>query len=225
MRTTQITLKKQPLFFGKVASLYLAGAYLAGIIIFIVVLRYPFITEAAEKVRIIVGMKSMVFTCYLIMYVLFGPVLVLFVLDLKSRMENSDSLLVRFSSVIGFIWAGSLTASGMITNATIAPLEKLLAENPELAVQIWQMLDAVTVGLGNGNGEILGGIMTLGFSIAIFRDKRFSKVHGIFGMVVGVLGILSLFPVLKDLMMLFGLLQLIWYVWTGFSKVSPTPSS
>jgi hypothetical protein len=197
----------------------LALSYIAGIIIFIVILQYPGITSDIEKIKIISEMRSMVYITNLIMYVFFGPVLVLFILSLKSFIDKKGTLLVKFSSIIGYIWAGSLTASGMIANGSINPVIKLFPENPDQAVYIWRILETVSLGLGNGNGEILGGVMTLGFSIAMLKDTQFSKILGIFGIIVGAIGIISLIPPLIDLTVVFGLLQLVWFVLTGFTLI------
>lgn len=202
---------------GIVSSLYMALAYAAGIVIFIVILKYPQITEDIERVRIAVEMKSMVFLTNLFMYVLFGPVLVLFILFLKSRLERSETVLVKFASIVGFIWAGSLTAAGMIANGALEPVAQLFSENPDSAVLVWQMLDTVSVGLGNGNGEILGGLMSLGFGIAMLKDKNFHRGLGILGIVVGAIGVISLMPALTDLAAAFGILQLVWFLLTGFT--------
>jgi hypothetical protein len=204
---------------GIFSSLYLALSYIAGIIIFIVILQYPGITSDIEKIKIISEMRSMVYITNLIMYVFFGPVLVLFILSLKSFIDKKGTLLVKFSSIIGYIWAGSLTASGMIANGSINPVIKLFPENPDQAVYIWRILETVSLGLGNGNGEILGGVMTLGFSIAMLKDTQFSKILGIFGIIVGAIGIISLIPPLIDLTVVFGLLQLVWFVLTGFTLI------
>lgn len=202
---------------GFVSSCYLAMAYLVGIIIFIVVLRYTEITDVKEKVQILVDMKSMVFLTNIMMYVLFGPVLILFILSLKKNLNNSSSILIHFSSIIGFIWAGSLTASGMISNGSIEPIIQLFKSDPMQAVIMWQFIDAVSMGIGNGNGEILGGLMTLGFGLAMVKNTKYSKSFGIYGIIVGVIGILSVIPILVNLAGVIGILQLIWFLIIGFS--------
>jgi hypothetical protein len=201
------------------SSLYMALAYVSGIIIFIIVLRYPELTSDIDKLKMIVEMKSAVFATNIFLYVLFGPILVLFILFLKSQLRNNGTLLIEFSSTIGFIWAGSLVASGMISNAAIKPLAELLNESPEKAVHLWKILDSIPTGLGNGNGEILGGLMTLGFGIAMLMEADFNRGLGIFGILVGVIGIISLIPSLVDLCVVFGILQLVWFVLTGFSII------
>jgi len=202
------------------SSVYMAVAYITGILIFIVVLKYPQITEDLDKVKLIVEMKSMMFVSNLIMYVVFGPVLILFILFLVSLLDNRQTVLVKFSAIIGYIWAGSLTASGMIANGAIEPITRLFSDNPEQAVYLWQMLDTVSLSIGNGNGEILGGLMTLGFGIAILQNEHLSRGLGVFGIIVGSIGILSLIPALAGLAVIFGILQLGWFVLTGFSSIS-----
>jgi len=205
---------------GIASSVYMAVAYITGILIFVVVLKYPQITEDLDKVKLIVEMKSMMFVSNLIMYVVFGPVLILFILFLVSLLDNRQTVLVKFSAIIGYIWAGSLTASGMIANGAIEPITRLFSDNPEQAVYLWQMLDTVSLSIGNGNGEILGGLMTLGFGIAIMQNEHLSRRLGVFGIIVGFIGILSLIPPLADLAVIFGILQLGWFVLTGFSSIS-----
>jgi hypothetical protein len=211
--------KRSQSLIGIASSMYMALAYITGIIIFVVVLKYPQITEDMDKVKIVVEMKSMVFLTNLIMYVLFGPVLILFILFLKSMLDNSRTVLVRFSAIIGYIWAGSLTASGMIANGAIEPITRLFSDNPDQAIYLWQMLDTVSISIGNGNGEILGGLMTLGFGIAILKDAHLSRGLGVFGIIVGSIGIISLIPTLAGLAVVFGILQLVWFVLTGFSSI------
>ena len=70
-------------------------------------------------------------------------------------------------------------------------------------------------GIGNGNGEILGGLWTLLISWAALRAGGLPKVLNYLGLLVGMVGILSLFPGLTDLTGLFGISQLIWFVWLG----------
>ena len=70
-------------------------------------------------------------------------------------------------------------------------------------------------GLGNGNGEILGGLWTLLVSVAALRAGGLPKGLNILGLMVGAVGIISIFPGLNDLVGIFGLSQLIWFVWLG----------
>jgi hypothetical protein len=79
----------------------------------------------------------------------------------------------------------------------------------------WQGIEAVTGGLGNGNGEILGGLWTLLVSLAALRAGGLSKGLNILGLITGTVGIFSIIPGLTDLTGAFGLSQMVWFVWLG----------
>ena len=200
---------------GGLAALYLAAAYLVGIVLFLVVLDYPSITEPAQKVALLVEMQMVTFVTNLVMYVFFGVILVILALALYDRLKSGAAALVQVATVIGVIWAGSLVASGMIANAGIAPVVALYAEDPSQAALTWLGIETVANGIGNGNGEILGGLWTLLISWAALRSGGLPKGLNFLGLLVGVVGILSLFPGLTDLTGLFGIGQLIWFVWLG----------
>jgi hypothetical protein len=69
--------------------------------------------------------------------------------------------------------------------------------------------------LGNGNGEVLGGLWVLLVSLAALRAGGLPKGLNLFGLLIGAVGILSLVPGLTDLTGVFGLSQIIWFVWLG----------
>jgi hypothetical protein len=131
--------------------------------------------------------------------------------------------MMQVATVIGIIWAGSLIASGMVSNAGIAPVVALYAKDPAQAALTWQGIESVASGLGNGNGEILGGLLTLLVSLAALRAGGFSKGLNILGLLVGAVGIISIFPGLTDLTGVFGLSQIIWFVWLGVVLLRSNP--
>ena len=106
-----------------------------------------------------------------------------------------------------------LIASGMVANAGIAPAVALYAHDPAQAALAWQGIETVASGLGNGNGEILGGLWVLLVSLAALRTGGLPKGLNILGLLVGAVGIVSLIPGLTDLVGAFGLGQVIWFVW------------
>jgi len=82
----------------------------------------------------------------------------------------------------------------------------------------------VASGLGNSNGEILGGLWTLLVSLAALRAGGLPKGLNILGLCVGAVGIISLIPGLTDLMIgVFGLSQIIWFVWLGIVLLRSNP--
>ncbi len=215
--------------FGGFAALYLAAAYLIGMVLFLVVLNYPGITDPAKKVALLVEKQAVIFSTNLLMYVFFGIFLAVLSLSLHDRLKAGAPALTQAATVLGMIWAGSLIASGMVSNAGIAPSVSLYATDPAQAALTWQGFEAVASGLGNGNGEILGGLFTMLISVTALRSGSFSKVLNILGLVVGVVGIVSILPALTGLTGIFGLGQMIWFVWLGIillrASMQPEPST
>jgi hypothetical protein len=124
------------------------------------------------------------------------------------------------TTVIGIVWAGSLIASGMVSNAGIDPVVALYAKDPAQAALSWQGIESVANGLGNANGEILGGLMTLLVSLAALRAGGLPKVLNFLGLLVGAVGIISIIPGLTNLLVgVFGISQIIWFVWLGIVLV------
>ncbi len=210
--------------FGGFAALYLAVAYLIGMVIFLVVLDYPSITDPAQKVALLVEMQMVTFSTNLLMYVFFGVFLIVLSLALYDRLKSSSPAIMQMATAIGMIWAGSLIASGMVANAGITPVVALYAKNPAQAALTWQGIESVANGLGNQNGEILGGLLTLLISLAALRAGGLPRGLNILGLLVGAVGIISLIPGLTDLMTgVFGLSQIIWFVWLGIVLLRSNP--
>ena len=200
---------------GGISALYMAVSHLIGIVIFIIVLDYLSITDPAQKVALNVEKQTVVFSTNLLMYVFFGFALAVLSLALYDRMKSSASALIQVTAVIGIIWAGSLIASGMVANAGLTTVVALYAKDPAQAVLTFQSIEAVTNGLGNANGEVLGGMWTLLVSLAALRTGEFPKGLNIIGVIIGAMGIITIIPVLTDFTGLFGVGQIIWFVWLG----------
>jgi hypothetical protein len=210
--------------FGGFAALYMAVAYLIGMTLFLVVLNYPSITNPAQKVALLFEKQMVIFSTNLIMYIFFGVFLIVLSLALYDRLKSGAKAIMQVATVIGIIWAGSLIASGMVSNAGIAPVVALFAKDPAQAALSWQGIESVANGLGNGNGEILGGLLTLLVSIAALRTGGLPKVLNIIGLLVGAVGIISIIPGLTELLVsVFGEGQIIWFVWLGIVLLRSNP--
>lgn len=210
---------------GGFAALYLAVAYLIGMVLFLVVLNYPGITDPGQKVALLIEKPMVIFSTNLLMYVFFGVVLIVLALALYDRLKSGAPAIMQVATVLGIIWAGSLIASGMVLTAAIDPTIALYAKDPAQAALNWQGMETVASGLGNGNGEILGGLWTLLVSLAARRAGGFPKGLNILGVLVGAVGIISVFPGLTDLTGIFGLSQLIWFVWLGTVLLRSNPGT
>jgi hypothetical protein len=200
---------------GGITALYLAITYLIGMVIFLVVLDYPSITNPAQKVALYVEMQMVTFSTNLLMYVFFGFALIVLSLALYDRMKSGTPALMQVATAIGIVWAGSLIASGMSANAGLSTIVALYAKDPAQAVLTYQGIEAITNGLGNANGEILGGLFTLLGGLAGLRTGRLPKGLNNLGVLVGAVGILTLIPALNDFTGIFGLGQMIWFIWLG----------
>jgi hypothetical protein len=209
---------------GGLAAFYLAAAYIIGLALFIVVLNYPSITDPAQKAALLVEKQGVIFWTNLLMYVFFGLILIPLALTMYDLLKSGAPALSRFATVVALIWAGSLIASGMISNAGIAPVVALYAKDPAQAALTWQTIETIASGIGNGNGEILGGVWSLLISLAALRVGVLPKMLNYLGLLVGAVGIATIFPGLTDLVGLFAISQVIWYIWLGVvllrSKVS-----
>jgi hypothetical protein len=200
---------------GGIAALYMAISHLIGLIIFIAVLDYISITDPAQKLALNTEKQTVIFSTNLLMYVFFGFALIVLSLALYDRMKSGAPALMQVTTAIGIIWAGSLIASGMATNAGLATIVALYAKDPTQATMTFQAIESITNGLGNANGEILGGMWTLLVSLAALRIGGLPKWLNVLGVLVGAVGIITIIPALNALVAVFGLGQIVWFVWLG----------
>ena len=200
---------------GGLSALYLGLAYAAGIGLFLVVLDLPSITTTEQKLELLAAHALLYHGMHLAIYVVFGVVLTAFVFALHETLKEVAPASARFASVLGYIWAGLLIASGMVTIAGINPTLQLIETNPSDAALYWSGIETVAEGIGLGQGEILGGLMTLIFSFSALRGKIFPKTLNYLGIVVGLAGLVSVLPGLHDMAALFGITQLVWFIWLG----------
>ena len=210
---------------GGFASLYMAAAYIIGIVLFIFVLDYPHIIDPSQKVALLVSKPTTIYLTNLIMYIIFGIALIVFTVALYEKLKLNAPVIMLIASVIGFIWAGLLIASGMVSNAGIEPVIALWNKDPGQASMYWSEIESVANGLSGANGEILGGLLTLLISIAAFHAPRFPKALVYLGSLVGFVGIISVIPVLNDLTAIFGMSQIVWFVWLGIIMLRGIPNT
>lgn len=209
--------------FGAFAALYMAAAYLIGMVIFLAVLDYPSITNSLQKVALLIDMQMVTFATNLLMYVFFGVFLIVLSLALYDRLKSGAPALMQVATALGIIWAGLLIASGMVANAAIAPVVALYAKDPVQAALTWQAIETVVNGLGFANGEILGGLLTLLVSLAALRTGALPRRLNILGLLVGAVGIISIVPGLTGLIEIYGMTKIIWFVLLGIVLLRSYP--
>lgn len=207
---------------GGIAALYLAAAYGMGIVLFLFVLDYPSIVDPAQKVALVMDQQMVMYVTNLIMYVIFGVLLVVLTLALYERLNGGSAMVIRTATAIGIMWAGALIASGMVANAGIAPVVALYAHDPAQAALTWLGIESVANGLSGANGEILGGLLTLLVSLGAWQGNGLPKSLNSLGILVGVVGIISTVPALNGLVGLFGMSQTLWFVWLAIVLLRPS---
>lgn len=200
---------------GGIAALYMAISHLIGLVIFIVVLDYINITDPTQKLAMNIEKQTVIFSTNLLMYVFFGFALIVLSLALYDRMKSGAPALMQVAAAIGIIWAGSLIASGMAANAGLSTVVALYAKDPTQAALTFQAIESITNGLGNANGEILGGALTLLVSLAALRTGGLPRGLNLLGVLVGAVGVITIIPALNAMVALFGLGQIVWFVWLG----------
>jgi len=200
---------------GGVAALIEAAIYVAGIAYFLVILDYANVTAPRAEVELFVANQTSLYAMYLLIYVVFGIVLVALVLALHDRLKTGAPSLMQAATAFGLIWAGLVIASGMIANIGIATIIDLYATDPSQATATWLAINPVVEGLGGGN-EVIGGVWTLLVSVAALRAGMLHRALNYFGVVVGMAGILSAIPAFGEIGGgIFGLTQIVWFVGLG----------
>ncbi|WP_152421542.1 DUF4386 family protein [Haloferax gibbonsii] len=200
---------------GGLAALIEAAIYVAGIAYFLVILDFASVTGALQQVELFVANETSLSAMYLLIYVVFGIVLVALVLALHERLAAGAPMLMRATTAFGLIWAGLVIASGMVATLATGVVVNLYSTDPTQATTVWLALSPVIDGLGGGN-EIVGGLWTLLVSVVALRTRALHRLVNYFGLVVGAAGILSAIPALGEIGGgIFGLTQIVWFVALG----------
>jgi hypothetical protein len=200
---------------GGVAALYSAAAYTAAIVYFLVIVDYASLSGLDQKVAFLTENYAGMHLLTLISYVIFGVSLATLALALYERLQTGARPIMQVATAMGLIWAGALIASGMVFNAGLDAVVQLSSQNPAQAATVWLGIEAVAEGLGNGNGEILGGLWMLLVSWAALQTGELPRALNYLGLAVGAVGVISIAPWLHDLGVVFGLAQIVWFAWLG----------
>ncbi|MFC6722977.1 hypothetical protein ACFQE1_00905, partial [Halobium palmae] len=88
---------------GGLAALTEAAIYVAGIAYFLVILDFASVGGALQQVELFVANETSLYTMYLLIYVVFGIVLVALVLALHERLKADAPMLMRATTAFGLI--------------------------------------------------------------------------------------------------------------------------
>lgn len=199
---------------GSILSFSLAMCYCVGILLLFTLFQ-PLIDvslSAKQHFNYILNHKIGLQFWYLVIYVVFGLILIPFTLIIKNVFNNTkESQLV---TVFGYIWAAFVLASGFIF---IVSLEKIntLPISEASKLNIWYTIELMQEALGGGT-ELIGGVWVLIIGVLGIKKGKFNRFFNSLTIVLGVVGVLSIFPFLMNLGGVFGLLQIVWFVILGF---------
>lgn len=205
---------------GGVAALIEAATFLVGIGVGFALLT-PYFTgtlNAEQMVAFLADNQAIMYAWNMIIYVVFGVVLVVLALALHERLQRGSRTLMQVATAFGLIWAGLVIASGMIFNIGSSLVVDLLGNNAEQAATVWLAISAVQEALGGGN-EIVGGLWIMLVSWAAMRTAGLPRVLTYLGVIIGVAGIVTVVPSFGDLGAIFGLGSILWFAGTGMVMV------
>ncbi len=207
-----------------IAAIVEAHIYIIAFIFYGAILEYPPTNASVTQELDFLSDNHLAFYIMdLIGYVLFGMLLVVLVLAVHKRLKEHTPNLSQIAAVFGFLWAGLVITSGMISTVGLNEVIELSNENPEKAMVIWSTITIITEGIGGGN-EIVGGVWVLLLSIAALQGKNLPKPLIYLGIFVGVAGILTTYP--ADIFTeIFGISQIIWFLWIGMYMLRNTSNS
>jgi len=209
---------------GGISALIEAALYVTGFALFLTVLDPSGYEGHVQQVAFLADNQVASYIANLLIYVVFGVVLVVLVLALHARFKNDSPAIMQTATAFGLIWAGLVIASGMIANIGNSTVVALFSENQDQAVSLWLAIITVQEALGGGN-EIVGGLWVLLLSWAALRAGKLPKVLNYLGVLVGLAGILTVVPAFDVLMDVFGLGQIVWFAWLGIVMLREDPSA
>lgn len=185
---------------GGIAALVESGTFIFGFALLTTVLGPLSLgdLDGVETVRFLAAHDTLYYVWNLVIYVLFGVMLVVLSLSLQERLGEPSRALTPVATAFGLIWAGLVVASGMVANVGAATVIEIAAHDPAEAATVWAAVDAVRDGLGGGN-EIVGGIWVLLVSLVGLQGGRLPRALNYVGLLSGVAGIVTVVPALTDI--------------------------
>jgi hypothetical protein len=210
---------------GGIAALYMAAAYIVGIIGFLTVVDVSSVVDPVQKVALMADNLAFLYILYLIVYVVWGIFMVVLALALYERLKASSPAIVQTATVFGIFWGCVIIISGMINNSGMENVVDLYGKDPAQAATVWLAIDSVIEGLA-GSNEILGGIWILLLSWAALRAGELPRILNYLGVAVGVAGIISVVPALAEIFIyIFALGQIVWFIWLGIVMLRSSPNA
>ena len=211
--------------FGGFAALYLAAAYILGMIGFLTVVDVSGVADPIKKVALMADNLAFLSIMHLIVYVIWGVFMIVLTLALYERLKGSSPAIAQTATVFGLFWGCAIIIAGMIYNVGMQTVVDLYGKDPTQSGTVWLTIDSVFAGFAGAN-EAIGGIWILLLSWAALQTGALSKVLNYLGVVVGVAGIISIVPALGEMFIyIFALGQIVWFIWLGIVMLRGNPST
>ena len=205
---------------GGTAALVAAGTFMVGIAMFATMFTDYTSGDPtpAESVAFMVDNQTALRVWYIVIFIVFGLVLVPLVLAIHDRLVDRTPLLARASTSFGLIWSGLVIAAGMVANVSVGAVSDLAETYSASAESVWSSLAAVLDGLGGGN-EVTGGVWVLVVSAAALASGVLPRLLNYLGIVSGIAGLLTVAPGMEAFEMVFGLGLIAWFIWVGIAMI------
>lgn len=206
---------------GGIAALICAGTYIFGFVMLVTLLadlRFGSNeVDAAAVVRFTVENQAIMITWNTVIYIFNALALALLVVALARRLKDKSPDWGSITLAFGLIWTTLVLGAGMMGNVTTETVVAMAPKDFDAAVQIWETLHAVELGLGGGN-EIAGGVWILCVSLAGLLHRAFGKIVVGLGLLTGIGGLLTIFPPLGEVAgAVFGLGAIAWFIAVGLA--------
>lgn len=206
---------------GGYAALTCAVTYIFGFVLLVTVMADAGFgsdtIDAAKIVRFTVENQALMIMWNTVIYILNALALVVLVVALANWLKLISADWCTMTLGFGVIWATLVLGAGMLANVTTERVVSLASTDIEAAIQMWDVLHAVELGLGGGN-EIAGGVWIFCVSLASLRHRIFGKVVVGLGLLTGLSGLLTIFPPLGDVAgAVFGLSAIAWFIAVGLA--------
>jgi hypothetical protein len=168
-----------------------------------------------DSLAFLLDHQVMLYSWYLVLYLVGGLALVSLVLGVHSRLRTGAAALAQTASVLGHLWAGLLLASGLIALVGQRSVVELAATDSVMAASTWSSVSVVQEALGGGI-EIVGAAWVMLVSVAGIRSHVLGYGLGALGIGIGVAGAWTIVPAAAAYAApVFGLGLIVWFIWMG----------
>jgi Domain of unknown function (DUF4386) len=210
--------------FGAVAAVANACIFIFGFAVYFSLLipaRYGSLSvDPVAHAAFLAKNQSTMYAFNLVIYVVFGVLLVVLALALHERLQDRATALMRTATAFALVWATLVIASGMIANIGATMVTGLYGTSPHHAATTWLSLSMVVNGMGGGN-EVVGGMWVLLVCAAVLQTDALPKPLAYLGVLVSVAGLVTTIPPLKELGAVFGMGLIVWFAWLGVALLAP----